>query len=380
MKKVLIILPSRYDKLETFLKMLVDNLTLSRSTKFYFAHNSPRLDLIKFVTIIKLVFNLRKLISYYFTLDKSSTILQKLKNIYLNSNSLIYDKLDVIHFSFSNLAVSSFTIGKIYNAYVSIGLRGYDITYFPLNHPNCYSVDYWKNIDFMQTNSDDLYRCALRWGAHRELPFFKITAAVNDEFVLEMEKVKIKQNFDKRPVEILFIGRLHWKKGIESLIRLLLISNTKEIDLRLTIIGDGLELEKLNYLIWKYDLYKQITLLGRLSQMEILSVIDETDIVIAPSIQEGCSNVVLEAQARGKFCIVSDAEGMNEVILNNETGFMFEEFNEAEILNLILKYITCNVQERTVISIRSIERIRKHFLRSKQIQEWEYYFNEFIRV
>ena len=148
--------------------------------------------------------------------------------------------------------------------------------------------------------------------------------------------------------------------------------------MRLTIIGDGQEFEKLKYLIWKYDLYEQITLLGRLSQLEILSVIDETDIVIAPSIQEGCSNVVLEAQARGKFCIVSDADGMNEVIVNNETGFMFEEFNEAEILNLIIQYVNYNYQERSVISTRTIERIRIQFLRSKQIEEWEYYFNEFI--
>jgi colanic acid/amylovoran biosynthesis glycosyltransferase len=380
MKKVLIVLPSEYNKLETFLKVLVDHLMLSKTTKFYFTHNSARLDLTKIVAILKLIFNLRKVVSYYSTIENRLTILKKMKNIYVNSNSLIYRKLDVIHFSFSNLAVSNFTIGKIYNARVSVGFRGYDITYFPLNHPNCYSIEYWKNIDFIQTNSDDLYRCALRWGVSSEVPYYKITAAVNDEFILSPGKVKIKESFHNCAVKILFIGRLHWKKGIESLIRLLLISNTKEIDMHLTIIGDGQEFEKLKYLIWKYDLYKQITLLGRLNQLEILSVIDETDIVVAPSIQEGCSNVVLEAQARGKFCIVSDADGMNEVILNNETGFMFEEFNEAEILNLIIKYVNYNHQERSFIAIRTIERIRKQFLRSKQIEEWEYYFNEFIHV
>jgi colanic acid/amylovoran biosynthesis glycosyltransferase len=378
MNKVLIILPSEYNKLETFLKELVTNLKKSNETKFYFVNNGGELGWGKLCSLFLLILNLRKVFVYYNLLKFENSFYNKLRNIYFNAQALSFQKLDIIHYSFSNLAVSNFVLGKVYNAKISIGFRGYDITYYPINHPNCYSVDFWNHIDYIQTNSNDLYQCSLRWGANVHIPVFKITAGVNDDFILNLKNFKCRENFLDNCISLLFIGRLHWKKGMESLIRLLLIGRKNNVMLKLIIIGDGPEIEKLNYLIWKYDLNNQIDLLGRLTQFEILDIIDKSDLVIAPSIQEGCSNVILESQARGKYCIVSNADGMNEVIEDGLTGSVCEEFDEELMFHEILRYSKLDRVIREDMAINSITRVSNKFSRTLQIEKWEYYFKYFI--
>ena len=374
------LLPSDYNNLETFLKILVDELSKSTKTTYYFAHLETKLNVRKLISLFSIPIYPSRLYKYFKLLGNHLSLKHKLVNIYVNIDLLTYRKIDIIHSTFSNLIIGNYFIGKIYNAQISIGLRGYDITYFPVTHKNCYNTDFWNHIDFIQTNSSDLYQYALKWGANAKTPIFKINAAVNDDFILDVNDIKIRDNFDSGIIKLLFIGRLHWKKGLDSLVRLILISRGSNSKLQLSVIGDGPEFEKFTYLIWKYDLQDQIHLLGKLNQNAIINNIDKADIVIAPSIQEGCSNVVLESQARGKFCIVSDAEGMNEVIQVDETGFTFKEFDELSILKLIDIYVNYNYQERTEIAISTIKRISENFRRSKQIGEWEYYFNEFINV
>ncbi|MBK7870836.1 MAG: glycosyltransferase family 4 protein [Saprospiraceae bacterium] len=54
---------------------------------------------------------------------------------------------------------------------------------------------------------------------------------------------------------------------------------------------------------------------------------EKADIYLQYSIQEGFCNAVLEAQAMGLLCIVSDAEGLPENILHGQTGWVVPKGN-----------------------------------------------------
>jgi colanic acid/amylovoran biosynthesis glycosyltransferase len=226
-------------------------------------------------------------------------------------------------------------------------------------------------VDFIQTNSQDLYNWALHWGAYKSIPVTTINAAVNDSYIKKIEDIKVKENLER--VNLVFVGRLHWKKGLDTLLRIF-IEYLKMNSARLTVIGDGPELEKLKFLIEKYQLKNSVMLLGRLSQSDILKLFDESDILLAPSIQEGCSNVVLEAQSRGLYCIVSDAEGMNEVVENNETGKICNPWDKNEWIQAIEEYRELEYESRKKKAIYGVSRITNKFSRSKQISEWNEYF------
>ncbi len=137
MKKILIVLPSRPQNLETFLKILVDELSKSSTNKYYFVCVESKFNIHKLWEIILALRYINRLFRY--SRLNNLCIQKTLKNIYINLGLFKFSKIDIIHYTFSNLAVSNYFIGKIYNAPVSIGFRGYDITFFPINHPGCYN-------------------------------------------------------------------------------------------------------------------------------------------------------------------------------------------------------------------------------------------------
>ncbi|WHY85621.1 glycosyltransferase family 1 protein [Neobacillus novalis] len=70
------------------------------------------------------------------------------------------------------------------------------------------------------------------------------------------------------------------------------------------LVGDGPEKNKLEDLIEKYQLQDSVNLLGIRS--DIPAIMSTFDIFLFPSIYEGLGNVVIEAQAAGVPCLVSD--------------------------------------------------------------------------
>jgi colanic acid/amylovoran biosynthesis glycosyltransferase len=285
---------------------------------------------------------------------------------------LTTSSVKVVHYLFSNLAVGREKLAGIIGAKNSIGLRGYDISFFEINHPGSYSSLFWESVDSIQANSNDLYIWALKWGANKKIPIKIINAAVNDDFILDSSLVKKRQNFDR--INLIFVGRLHWKKGLDTLFRIFLnLLKTKNVFL--DIVGDGPEMEKIKFLIEKLNLYDRVFIRGKLSQNDILKCFDDSDILLAPSIQEGCSNVVLEAQARGLYCIVSNAEGMNEVVEVNKTGVICDMWDDKKWVEEVIAYSNFDYKDRLKISEYSISRISKYFTRSSQVKQWNSYFN-----
>lgn len=310
----------------------------------------------------------------YFKKTKKLSILKRFSRIYVNAEIIRQSRVSAIHYLFANNAIGNLELSEILGAKTSIGLRGYDITFYPLNHPDSYNTNFWSKIDSIQYNSDDLYNWALYWGANPQTQKTKITAAVNNEFIKNEVEVSVRP--DIKVIKLIFIGRLHWKKGIDSLFRVLELLRENAIDFSFDIIGDGPEMEKCRFMMKLLGLDNKITLHGKLSQYKIINLLDDADILLAPSLQEGCSNVVLEAQARGLYCVVSESEGMNEVVENGVTGRICSRFSDLEILKAIQEYQKVEYHERLSLAGYTVNRIRRDFNREKQIEEWRNYFNK----
>ncbi len=64
------------------------------------------------------------------------------------------------------------------------------------------------------------------------------------------------------------------------------------------------------------------------------------DVFVLPSIQEGQGIVLLEAQASAKPVVAFDIGGVNETVLNKETGLLVKQGNTDELADALLKLLT----------------------------------------
>jgi glycosyltransferase involved in cell wall biosynthesis len=129
-----------------------------------------------------------------------------------------------------------------------------------------------------------------------------------------MESYSLRQVYGlKNELIIASIGRLEHQKGISYLIRALkLLDNKTPIAYKLLIIGEGNERQKLELLVDKMGLRKNIIFTGYLNNVN--DVLNEVDILIMPSLFEGLGLALLEAMSKGVCCLGTDAGGIPEVL------------------------------------------------------------------
>jgi len=388
--RVGIILPSLPNYSETFFKSKILGLEkLGHSVSLYVNTNSSynaNLLLPKSISVnvqpnvknkIKLLFILLYFLfscplrSYRFIkLELNSGRLFKavIRNILINSH--ILDKqLDWIHFGFATMGIQRENVAKAIGAKSAVSFRGFDIGLYPHQHPSCYNL-LWRKIDKVHTISDHLYKQAIDLGLDPKTPYEKITPAIDTEFF----KSNVQENLHN-PLRILTVGRLTWIKGYEYVLKALSLLQGKQINFEYHIVGEGNYREAILYAIHQLGLTDNIILRGQLSPEKVKDEMEWADIYIQPSIQEGFCNAVLEAQAMGLLCIVTNAEGLSENVLDGKTGWIIPKRNSNLIADKISDVLFMNSDERELISQQAKKRIMKKF----DISKLNHSFNNFYK-
>jgi glycosyltransferase involved in cell wall biosynthesis len=149
-----------------------------------------------------------------------------------------------------------------------------------------------------------------------------------DKFSYPLNKETARKIFDTAPTEFIFgnVGRLHEQKGHKYL----LPAFAKVADrARLLIIGDGDLKNELIKLADDLQISDRITFLGvRFDIYEFLSAID---VFVMSSLWEGQPIALLEALAIGKPCIVSDVDGIPEIITDGVNGLLVSPQNIEQL-------------------------------------------------
>jgi glycosyltransferase involved in cell wall biosynthesis len=140
------------------------------------------------------------------------------------------------------------------------------------------------------------------------------------------------------PTDFVFgnVGRLHVQKGHKFLLQAFVNVNCRA---RLAIVGDGELRDELAALADRLQISDRVLFLGaRADVAEFLSVID---VFVLPSLWEGQPIALLEALAIGKPCIVSNIDGIPEIIENGVNGYLVNprDIQElARMMNLAIEY------------------------------------------
>ena len=316
--------------------------------------------------ILSLLPNLKGVLRFI-KLEKSAgrSSSQTLKNIYTNSH-LLKANLDWLHFGFTTMALQSEHVAKSIGAKMAVSCRGYDMDVYPLKNPNCYSL-IWVNVDKVHAISKYMLTRAVANGMLNTTENSIITPAINTSLFQD----NIEKQIDKiKPVRITTTARLHWVKGLDYTLEALALLKTKGIKFKYEIIGEGSEYESLRFAVHELGLEGSVNLLGKLSHLETLKKLEDSDIYIQYSQSEGFCNAVLEAQAMSCLCIVSDGGALPENVLNSETGWVVPKRNSVALAETISRVL--NMDNLALKAIRSSARARvvKEFTTNNQIQSF----------
>jgi L-malate glycosyltransferase len=148
-----------------------------------------------------------------------------------------------------------------------------------------------------------------------------------------------------RPNVKLVIGTiktLSSKYGIDTLIEafaLVVRDHTGPDQLVLEITGGGPDLKSLRALAVSLDVEKQVIFHGEVSHDRVPLLINHLDIYVALSRLESFGVAILEASACEKPVVVSDADGLQEVTVDRETGFVVPKDNPQAAADAISKLI-----------------------------------------
>ena len=99
--------------------------------------------------------------------------------------------------------------------------------------------------------------------------------------------------------------------------------------------------------------------LGYQSKQNLLSLIQGSDLLIQPSLEEGISSTLLEAMACGTCILASNIEGISEIVENNKNGLLVEPNNNDELLNKILDLLP-KKEKRLRMANEGLEIVKKY--------------------
>jgi glycosyltransferase involved in cell wall biosynthesis len=117
----------------------------------------------------------------------------------------------------------------------------------------------------------------------------------------------------------------------------ILINKRHKTEIYLYVAGDGPIKHELEMLITNYDLQEHVFLLGY--QKNIGRLINECDVFVHPSYNEGFGIAVAEAMLAAKSIIVADAGALPELIEHKKTGLIVDPHDPQAWADAILKLI-----------------------------------------
>ncbi len=145
-----------------------------------------------------------------------------------------------------------------------------------------------------------------------------------------LQELPIKTRVFDGTLNLIFLSRIHHKKGIELLLDALALVNFP-FQLRIVGQGDLHYVESLRLKVEGLKLNDKVTWHGAVYGDEKYYLLAQHDAFILPSYNENFANVVVESIAVGTPVLISDKVGLKDYVLNNNFGLAFklEELREA---------------------------------------------------
>ncbi len=265
-----------------------------------------------------------------------------LRLFYFTIPFLNLQKYDIIHCQFGMYGIEGMIlreIGAIQGKLIT-SFRGYDISWYVKEYGDNVYQQLFADGDFFLTNCNYFRNRAIKLGCNPDKITVHGSGIDCDRFAFQPRNLEPNQK-----VKIATTGRLIEKKGIEYGIRAVAQVAATYPNIEYNIIGAGDLQSHLQKIIFELNMTDKIHLLGWKNQQEIIQIINESHIFIAPSVtardgnQDAPVNTLKEAMAMGLPVIATQHGGIPELVQDSISGFLIPERDSNAIANKLTHLI-----------------------------------------
>ncbi len=172
--------------------------------------------------------------------------------------------------------------------------------------------------------------------------------------------VKPFPGFNDGKINILFVGRLEKRKGVNYLLDAFRKLKREYPSIRLIIVGPGKNLRKRYEMKVRMQRIKDVMFIGGVPYEALPQYYQAADIFCAPATgKESFGIVLLEAMALGKPIVATSNEGYASVITDGEQGLLVPPRN-SQALALALKRLIDDPPMRTRLGAHGLESVGKY--------------------
>lgn len=177
---------------------------------------------------------------------------------------------------------------------------------------------------------------------------------------------------------VLFLGRIHWIKGLDFLVESFYELTKSRTDTILVIVGndDGYK-PTLDRLIGRLNLADKVLFTGFLGGVDKLSALVDADVLVQTSIYEQGTGVPFEAILCNTPIIVSKYTSASENVTKIDAGYLVEYGNKKELCDT-MQYVLDHPGQAKSKTQRAKEYIKANLSIDKVVEKYEHLYIDCI--
>lgn len=217
-----------------------------------------------------------------------------------------------------------------------------------------------RSTDVIITMNQEDYEAAKKFKLKNSGKVYKvhgvgITLKDFENLSISRDQKRLELGLNKNDIAIVSAGDLIKRKNYKVAIKA--IKECNDPNIHYFICGIGNESRKLNSLVKKLGLEKQIHFLG--FRKDVKEIMGSADIFLFTSLQEGLPRSLMEAMASGLPCVVSNIRGNVDLIENGVNGFLCNHKDYVSFAKYINEFKN-NEELRKKMSISNHEKIKEY--------------------
>jgi glycosyltransferase involved in cell wall biosynthesis len=148
---------------------------------------------------------------------------------------------------------------------------------------------------------------------------------------------------------------------MEAVLAAVQIIRSKWADTTLVLMGEGPERPRLEKMACEWGMQGAVIFRGHVPHDEVLTEMSAAEVFLLLSRSERLPNVAKEAMASGCVCIVTETEGIDELITHGKSGFIVSQEAAPEKAAEVVTEIFMNDELRSDFQSHAVEILRERF-------------------